>query len=92
MGSWTLAIKSLGLVRAFLFDFYGGWRSTKKLIFVQCLSVASGLWLGKEGPLVHVACCCANIIMRPFETLSHNEGDYLINLFHFYANRYSEEA
>lgn len=36
--------------------------------------MASGLWLGKEGPLVHVACCCANIIMRPFENLSHNEG------------------
>lgn len=41
---------------------------------LKCLSVASGLWLGKEGPLVHVACCCANIIMRPFESLSHNEA------------------
>lgn len=41
---------------------------------LKCLSVASGLWLGKEGPLVHVACCCANIIMRPFENLSNNEA------------------
>lgn len=41
---------------------------------LKCLSVASGLWLGKEGPLVHVACCCANIIMRPFENLNNNEA------------------
>ncbi|PKY01382.1 voltage-gated chloride channel [Aspergillus campestris IBT 28561] len=52
MGSWTLAIKSLGL----------------------CLSVASGLWLGKEGPLVHVACCCASLMMKPFESLYRNEA------------------
>ena len=44
----------------------------------QCLSVASGLWLGKEGPLVHVACCCANILMKPFESLRGNEGMLLI--------------
>ena len=44
------------------------------LIFHQCLAVASGLWLGKEGPLVHVACCCANIIMKPFTTLNNNEA------------------
>ena len=28
------------------------------LIFV----VSSGLWLGKEGPLVHISCCVFNII------------------------------
>jgi len=32
------------------------------------------MWLGKEGPLVHVACCCANLIMKPFDTLSKNEA------------------
>jgi H+/Cl- antiporter ClcA len=32
------------------------------------------MWLGKEGPLVHVACCCANLIMKPFSTITHNEG------------------
>lgn len=46
--------------------------------------MASGLWLGKEGPLVHVACCCANIIMRPFENLSHNEGRFPRVVCHFY--------
>ena len=40
----------------------------------QCLAVASGLWLGKEGPLVHVACCCANLLMHLFETIGSNEG------------------
>ena len=41
---------------------------------MQCLAVASGLWVGKEGPLVHVACCCANIIMKPFTSISQNEA------------------
>lgn len=62
------------------------------LISPKCLSVASGLWLGKEGPLVHVACCCANIIMRPFENLSHNEGKFSIKLVCLHANYCSEEA
>ncbi|EXJ89150.1 chloride channel 3 [Capronia epimyces CBS 606.96] len=39
-----------------------------------CLAVASGMWLGKEGPFVHLACCCANIIMKPFKSLSQNEA------------------
>ena len=41
----------------------------------QCLSVASGLWLGKEGPLVHVACCCAYLFMKAFDSVSGNEGE-----------------
>lgn len=40
----------------------------------KCLAVASGLWLGKEGPLVHVACCCANLLMKMFDPLAKNEG------------------
>ncbi|GAA5926868.1 uncharacterized protein JCM15063_000391 [Sporobolomyces koalae] len=36
------------------------------------LAVASGLSLGKEGPLVHVACCIGDLIMRPFTALSGN--------------------
>ncbi|KAI9815505.1 MAG: hypothetical protein M1827_002639 [Pycnora praestabilis] len=39
-----------------------------------CLAVASGLWLGKEGPLVHVACCCANLLMKLFDNISTNEA------------------
>lgn len=40
----------------------------------QCLAVASGLWLGKEGPLVHVACCSANLFMKLFSNVNDNEG------------------
>jgi len=30
--------------------------------------------LGKEGPLVHVACCCANLFMKLFGNINGNEG------------------
>mmetsp|Transcript_16546 Transcript_16546/g.26249 ORF Transcript_16546/g.26249 Transcript_16546/m.26249 type:complete len:792 (-) Transcript_16546:83-2458(-) len=33
-------------------------------IFGLCLSCSAGLSLGKEGPLVHVACCWANCLSR----------------------------
>lgn len=42
--------------------------------------MASGLWLGKEGPLVHVACCCANLLMKLFPTLNDNEGETMSDL------------
>ena len=32
------------------------------------------MWLGKEGPLVHVACCCANLFMKFFSNINNNEG------------------
>ena len=53
--------------------FLGGWTLLIKSLGL-CLAVASGLWLGKEGPLVHVACCCANIIMKPFQGINTNEA------------------
>jgi chloride channel 3/4/5 len=53
--------------------FLGGWTLLTKSLGL-CLAVSSGLWVGKEGPLVHVACCCANIIMKPFMSLSQNEA------------------
>ncbi|KAJ1661999.1 chloride channel, partial [Coemansia sp. RSA 25] len=31
------------------------------------LSVASGLSLGKEGAMVHIACCCSNVFARAFK-------------------------
>ncbi|KAJ2566828.1 Structural maintenance of chromosomes protein 3 [Coemansia sp. RSA 1822] len=37
------------------------------------LSVASGLSLGKEGTMVHIACCCGNIYSRVFKKIKHNE-------------------
>ncbi|KAI9665429.1 MAG: hypothetical protein M1829_005708 [Trizodia sp. TS-e1964] len=53
--------------------FMGTWTLIIKSIGL-CLAVASGLWLGKEGPLVHVACCCANLLMQGFNNLGKNEA------------------
>ncbi|KAL1992758.1 hypothetical protein VTN49DRAFT_3514 [Thermomyces lanuginosus] len=53
--------------------FLGGWTLIIKSLGL-CLAVGSGMWLGKEGPLVHVACCCANIMMKPFDALNNNEA------------------
>ncbi|OAP57629.1 hypothetical protein AYL99_08367 [Fonsecaea erecta] len=53
--------------------FLGAWTLITKS-FGLVLAVSSGMWLGKEGPFVHLACCCANIIMKPFESLSQNEA------------------
>ena len=53
--------------------FMGGWTLAVKSLGL-CLAVASGLWLGKEGPLVHVACCCANIFMKLSPSLNDNEA------------------
>lgn len=38
------------------------------------LIVSSGMWVGKEGPLVHISCCCANILIKAFPSLDHNEA------------------
>jgi chloride channel 3/4/5 len=37
------------------------------------LSVASGLNLGKEGPMVHIACCWGNVLSRIFPKFASNE-------------------
>ncbi|KAF7356914.1 Chloride channel protein [Mycena venus] len=38
------------------------------------LAVASGLSLGKEGPLVHVACCMAHLLSRFFKQFRNSEA------------------
>nr|POF17097.1 h(+)/cl(-) exchange transporter 3 [Quercus suber] len=53
--------------------FLGSWTLAAKSLGL-CLAVASGMWLGKEGPLVHVACCCANLFMKLFDGINHNEA------------------
>lgn len=53
--------------------FMGFWTLIVKSLSL-CLAAASALWLGKEGPLVHVACCCANIAMRSHTFLRENEA------------------
>lgn len=53
--------------------FLGAWTLVTKSLGL-ILAVASGMWLGKEGPLVHVACCCANIFTKLFGTINGNEA------------------
>lgn len=53
--------------------FLGAWTLIVKSLGL-CLAVASGIWAGKEGPLVHVACCCANVFMKLFDGINGNEA------------------
>ncbi|KAG5993589.1 hypothetical protein E4U43_003461 [Claviceps pusilla] len=53
--------------------FLGTWTLVTKSMGLV-LAVASGMWLGKEGPLVHVACCCANLFIKLFPNVRNNEA------------------
>ena len=57
------------IIRGYL----GKWTYLIKSIGVM-LSVASGLSLGKEGPMVHMACCCGNILAYLFPKYGRNEA------------------
>ncbi|CAB1428764.1 unnamed protein product [Pleuronectes platessa] len=57
------------IIRGYL----GKWTLIIKTITLV-LAVSSGLSLGKEGPLVHVACCCANILCHRFTKYRKNEA------------------
>ncbi|XP_035375941.1 H(+)/Cl(-) exchange transporter 5 [Electrophorus electricus] len=57
------------IIRGYL----GKWTLVIKTITLV-LAVASGLSLGKEGPLVHVACCCGNIFCHLFTKYRKNEA------------------
>ena len=39
------------------------------------LAVAAGLSLGKEGPMVHMACCTGNILAYLFPKYGRNEAN-----------------
>lgn len=52
--------------------FMGKWTLLIKSLGLG-LAVGSGVWVGKEGPLVHVACCCANLLIR-YTSREHNEA------------------
>ncbi|XP_045476056.1 H(+)/Cl(-) exchange transporter 5-like [Harmonia axyridis] len=50
----------------------------KWTLIIKCvgliLSVSSGLSLGKEGPMVHIACCIGNILSYLFPKYGRNEA------------------
>ena len=53
--------------------YLGYWTLITKTVTL-ILAVSSGLSLGKEGPLVHVACCIGNVFVRLFPKYSSNEA------------------
>ena len=53
--------------------YLGKWTLLIKSMTMM-MAVAAGLSLGKEGPLVHVACCCGNIFTYLFPKYSRNEA------------------
>ncbi|XP_033127501.1 H(+)/Cl(-) exchange transporter 3-like isoform X3 [Anneissia japonica] len=57
------------IIRGYL----GKWTLIIKSMTMM-LAVAAGLSLGKEGPLVHVACCCGNIFSYMFPKYGNNEA------------------
>ncbi|KFH40736.1 H(+)/Cl(-) exchange transporter-like protein [Hapsidospora chrysogenum ATCC 11550] len=66
--------------------FLGGWTLLTKS-FGLVLAVASGMWLGKEGPLVHVACCCANVFTKPFPSINGNEARKREQLSYYFPDK-----
>ncbi|KAJ7576923.1 Cl-channel protein [Mycena floridula] len=62
------------ILGGYVFDaFLSPWTLLIKALGLA-LAVASGLSLGKEGPLVHVACCMANLLSRSVKLFRHNEA------------------
>ncbi|XP_014783628.1 H(+)/Cl(-) exchange transporter 5 isoform X2 [Octopus bimaculoides] len=57
------------IIRGYL----GKWTLMIKSVGMM-LAVSAGLSLGKEGPFVHVACCCGNIFSYLFPKYGKNEA------------------
>ncbi len=57
------------IIRGYL----GKWTVLIKSVSIM-LAVAAGLSLGKEGPMVHIACCCGNILAYLFPKYGRNEA------------------
>ncbi|KAK9451365.1 chloride channel [Limtongia smithiae] len=58
----------------FIIKGFMGFRTVVTKSVSLCFASASGMWLGKEGPLVHVACCCANLVGKASSVVRQNEA------------------
>ncbi|XP_077400571.1 H(+)/Cl(-) exchange transporter 5 isoform X2 [Vanacampus margaritifer] len=72
-GSGIPEIKTI-LSGVIIRGYLGKWTLIIKTVTLV-LAVSSGLSVGKEGPLVHVACCCANVLCCLFTKFRQNEAD-----------------
>lgn len=67
-------LTSIKILGGYVFDEFLSPRTLLIKSLCLALSVASGLSLGKEGPLVHVSCCMAYLISRLFTQFRQSEG------------------
>jgi len=71
-GSGVAEVKVI--LSGFVLHGYLGVKTLVAKSVALCLSVGSGLSLGKEGPFVHIATCIGNITCRMFSKYNHNDG------------------
>ncbi|TPX37050.1 hypothetical protein SmJEL517_g00989 [Synchytrium microbalum] len=71
-GSGTVEIKTI--LGGFIIKGFLGFRTLLIKGFGLPLTVASGLAVGKEGPMIHVACCIGNVFPRLFSSYERNEA------------------
>ncbi|KAI9206915.1 putative voltage-gated chloride channel [Polychytrium aggregatum] len=71
-GSGTPEIKTI--LGGFIIKGFFGLRTLIVKTIGLPLTVASGLAVGKEGPMIHAACCVGNIFPRFFPKYHNNEG------------------
>ena len=64
--------------------YLGKWTLLTKSVCMM-MSVSAGLSVGKEGPLVHLAACCGNVLAHLFPKYGNNEAKKreVIYLLHY---------
>jgi chloride channel 3/4/5 len=72
--SWLSSAEIKTILSGFVIHGYLGGRTLFTKSVGLTLSVAAGLSLGKEGPMVHIASCIGNICSRLFLKYETNEG------------------
>lgn len=70
LGKWTFIIKSVGLILASA----SGNVEIESQFYRFTFILFEGLSLGKEGPMVHLACCIGNIFSYLFPKYGENEA------------------
>ncbi|KAJ1565095.1 hypothetical protein HK096_004585, partial [Nowakowskiella sp. JEL0078] len=71
-GSGTPELKTI--LGGFMIDGFLGFQTFVVKLIGLPLTVASGLAVGKEGPMIHVACCVGNMFPMMFPKYARNEG------------------
>eukprot|EP00842_Homolaphlyctis_polyrhiza_P004291 jgi/Hompol1/4863/HPOL_003966-RA len=71
-GSGTAEVKTI--LGGFIIKEFLGMRTLLIKSVALPLTVASGLAVGKEGPMIHIACCIGNIFPQLFPKYKENEA------------------